>query len=408
MRKPFALCVSALFLLSACTPGNVQISDKSPEEQLKDSSFVVYAAGDYHAADGLENNPGSSVLFYDSEAREWSDIATEGLNKADFNFDGERLYYRDQSNDYILDSNGLKTIEHGYELTPHIMLSFSLPITEGGSVALDNVGFIDEKGSGYEWKIIVNEGETRKVFRLPHNLEYAAQCEDGSIWGKTTPYLSSTNSGYGAAESPAQYLSLYPDFKTEPVGDFKYNKLHSDDNDLVCKDKKLYHIVDNFKSEITSPMGGGPQDYEGSSLVSYDIGTGEFFEKEITGDWSTRINDEMWNPAFISKYVYKNDLWWVSGSGDVIKTDLETAHNTKMFELADYDASSDPGFLEFKDNYLFQIKFWKGKDADIYRFNLDTGELEKHSTIPDFVEVEKRNQFPAAVEITDLEKMLNL
>ncbi|QRZ61673.1 hypothetical protein [Rothia sp. ZJ932] len=424
MKNPRAFYTAIVLVsaLTACAPGNIQISNEKPEEQLKNSAFALSMATDYHGAGGVNNNPGGSILFYNPQSKSWSDIATGGLEKASFNFDGVNLHYYDYENDYVLTPEGTTVAAHPDHETPRIPLSFPLRHDMPGSIALSNVGVTQENGElldneeplsessthGYRWDVIINHNGQRTSHTIGHHIVGATQCEDGSVWGRTSPYDTSFNSGYGPANSPAQFLSLYPDFSPDPQGSFNYQKFNSQSVPTICEGNTLYYFVDNFKPEITDTIGGGPKDFSGSSLISYNTKTGEFTEKEVSGDWSTRINDEMWHSQLSSAYSYNNSLWWISGSGDVIKTDLKTAHSTTVFHLADYDTKTSPGFLEFHDKYLFQIKFHKGQDADIYRFNLDTEKMEKHSTIPDIIEVEKRYQFPYDIEITNLEKMLNL
>lgn len=412
MKKQLSLLsIGTLLLLTACQPGNQQISDISPEEQLASSVMAYATSGDYHATGGLANNPGSSILFYNPDTRQWSDIATEGMEAASMDYDGENLYYTDYANDYVLNSSGLHTVEHadGHQ-TPRIPLLFALPKDQGGGmVALVNQGFT-ENMDGYHWDVVVTKGEERTVHPLAHYVGYAARCEDGSIWGWTDPYLTYLDeSDYGAANTPQQILQLYPEFKPEPIATIEFDRRYLSGNDLSCSNGILYNVIDTYKPEVTDPSGGNPWDYDGSKLVSYDTKTGIYDSRWITGDWAVRISNEMWNPELIYKYVKDDQLYWISGVGDVVRTDLKTAHNTVITTLQGYDYKSEgPGFIYFEDKYLFQSTPYFGKDGDLRRYNLETGELESHVKIPDYTNVDKKHQYPTDFVITDLEKALTL
>lgn len=254
----------------------------------------------------------------------------------------------------------------------------------------------------------MTQGDERKVYPLNHYIGFAAQCEDGSVWGWSDPYLTSSESGYGPADGPQEILKLYPNFEPEPINSIKQEKRAISGNDLSCSNGVLYYIRDTFKPEITEPYGGGPGDHDGSLLVSYDTKTGEVQQRELSGDWAVRRTDKMWNSDLIYRHIYNGDLWWISGSGDVVRTDLETAHNTTVFKLEGYDPSQSVGLIDFQGKYLFQSIPYDGRDGDLYRYNLDTGELESHAKIPDITDVEKKYQFPTDFVITDLEKALEL
>lgn len=416
MKKIKAVFLTAnITLLAACGAisnsgivGNEQISDVPPEEQLSSSAFAYTMSADYRSAGGVGNNPGGSILFYNPDSKTWSDVATDGLEVASFAYDGQSLYYTDYSHDYVLDRQGLEAINHEDHHAPDVPLLFAIPQEQGGGmVALANQGVTDE-GKGYLWEVIVTQGDERKVYPLNHYIGFAAQCEDGSVWGWSDPYLTSSESGYGSADGPQEILKLYPNFEPEPINSIKQEKRAISGNDLSCSNGVLYYIRDTFKPEITEPYGGGPGDHDGSLLVSYDTKTGEVQQRELSGDWAVRRTDKMWNSDLIYRHIYNGDLWWISGSGDVVRTDLETAHNTTVFKLEGYDPSQSVGLIDFQGKYLFQSIPYDGRDGDLYRYNLDTGELESHAKIPDITDVEKKYQFPTDFVITDLEKALEL
>lgn len=321
----------------------------------------------------------------------------------------QTLYYSDYHNDYALTPRGLTTTEHQDHTAYNVPLLFSVPQDHGGGmVALANQG-VENDGAGYLWDVIVTQGNKRTVHPLEHYIGYAAQCEDGSVWGWTNPYLTSNTSNYGAANPPQGILQLYPDFKPDPIATIEHERMYTTANSLDCADGVLYYIIDNYKPEVTNPYGGGPGDFDGSSLVSYDTRTGKFNKRDITGDWAIRSNNEMWNSELIFRHTYQGGLYWISGSGDLIRTDLKTAHNTTVLTLQGYNpVNESPGLIAFEGKYLFQSIPYSGKEGDFYRYNLETGEMESHAKIPDYKNVEKKYQFPTDMVITNLDKALKL
>lgn len=403
------LALMSVITLSSCTHGNEQISSISPQDQLKSSVFAYATSGDYRATGGLENNPGSSILFYNPKNKEWTDVATNGLEYSTFDYDGENLYYADYNHDYILNRESLNTISHEDHLAPRLTFIFSIPPSAGGGmVALANQGVVDD-GKGYLFDVIVTQGEKRTVYPLNHYVSGATQCEDGSIWALTDPYLTSNESGYGPADAPQQFLKLFPDFNADPIATVSHDKRYVSGNDLECSDGVLYTVIDTFKPEITESMGGGPGDHDGSRLISYDTKTGTTDSRELTGDWSIRRTDEMWVNQLADKHIYNGNLYWTSGTGDVVRTNLKTAQNTTIFKLQGVDLTKESeGFIYFIDKYMFQSIPYYGKDGNLYRYNLETGEMESHVKIPDYKNVDKKHQFPTDFIITDLEAALKL
>ncbi|MFW0170011.1 hypothetical protein [Rothia sp. P4278] len=408
-KSSTASLAAALLLLTACTHSNQQISTTPPEEQLANSVIAYSMSTDYHSAGGLENNPGGSILFYNPDTKTWTDVATDGMEHSRLTYRDQTLYYTDYQTDYALTPKGLATAEHQDHQAPRIPLMFGIPQDRGGGmIALANQGSEDD-GSGYLWDIIVTQGNKRTVHPLEHYIGYAAQCEDGSVWGWSNPYLTSNTSDYGAANAPQQILQLYPDFKPDPVATIEHERRYSTGNSLDCADGVLYYIIDNYKPEVTDPYGGGPDDFDGSSLVSYDTRTGIFDKRDINGDWAIRSTDEMWNSELIYRHIYQGGLYWISGSGDLVRTDLKTAHNTKILTLQGYDIETEsPGLIAFEGPYLFQSIPRFGRDTDFYRYNLTTGEMESHAKLPDYKNVDKKYQFPSAMVITNLDKALKL
>lgn len=244
---------------------------------------------------------------------------------------------------------------------------------------------------------------------LHRYVSYAAQCEDGSIWGLYDPYSTSVDSGYGPSNAPQGILQLYPDFKPDPIATITQDRMVIAGTALHCYNKVLYYIIDNYKPEITDPVGGGPGDHDGSTLVSYDTVSGKIEQRNITGDWAIRITDEMWGGTILKKYAYKGGLYWILVNGDVVRTDLETAHNTMLFTLEGFDPEAEsPGLIYFEGDYLFQSIPRFGADTDFYRYNLITKKMESHAKIPDYKNVEKKYQFPTDMVITNLDKALKL
>lgn len=408
-KSSTASLATALLILTACTHGNEQISSVPPEEQLANSVIAYSMSTDYHSAGGLENNPGGSILFYNPDTKTWTDVATDGMEQADFDYNGYTLYYTDYQTDYALTTAGLTATSHPDNRTPDIPLLFGIPQDRGGGmVALANQGVIDE-GKGYLWDVIVTQDNKRTAHPLHHYLNYAAQCEDGSIWGISDPYSTSTNSGYGPANAPQQILQLYPEFKPDPIATITQDRMVTARTELNCYDNVLYYIIDNFKPEIIDPIGGGPGDYNGSTLVSYDTLSGKIEQRNITGDWAIRITDEMWGGTVLEKYTYKGGLYWILVNGDVVRTDLATAHNTLLFTLEGFDPKTEsPGLIYFEEDYLFHSIPRFGRDTDFYRYNLTTREMESHAKIPDYKNVDKKYQFPSDMVITNLDKALKL
>ncbi|MFW0179923.1 hypothetical protein [Rothia sp. P5766] len=408
-KSSTASLVAALLLLTACTHGNQQISTTPPEEQLANSVIAYSMSTDYRSAGGLENNPGGSILFYNPDTKTWTDVATDGMEHSRLTYRDQTLYYTDYQTDYALTPKGLATAEHQDHQVPRIPLMFGIPQDRGGGmVALANQGVIDD-GKGYLWDVIVTQGNKRTVHPLHHYVNYAAQCEDGSVWAMTDPYSTSTDSGYGPSNAPQGILQIYPEFKADPIATINQDRMVIPGTALNCYDKVLYYITDNFKPEITDPYGGGPGDHDGSTLISYDTATGKIEQRNITGDRAIRRTDDMWGGTLLEKYTYKGGLYWILVNGDVVRTDLATAHNTLLFTLEGFDPKTEsPGLIYFEEDYLFHSIPRFGRDTDFYRYNLTTGEMESHAKLPDYKNVDKKYQFPSAMVITNLDKALKL
>lgn len=390
-------CFSVIALLTGCGGSSPSTPQYSPQEQLASSAFAVYIRGEYTSP--LPQNPGSGVLFYHPDRQEWSRIDLKCLDGGALSYDGKNLYYKDQYNDYILNSEGVKTIEHPGQDIPSISEQIPLPGEGVGSIALAN--------SGEPVKIITGQGQEHTVNEIPGQVSMMASCPDGTVWAMGKDVKTSTDP-IESMYPPDRLYKLYPEFSATPVAEYKSAQPASTVQHFVCSDNVIYYMIDS----ITPPAEGlgyaGPKDYTGSKLISYDTHTGEYTEKEITGDLATRLNDQMWAPTLSPLYLYDKHLWWVSGYGKVVKTDLATAQNTVAFDLDDYSADRDLGFLKQYKNYLFRFVLGDSGQGIIYRYNLDTGKLESQKTLPGMGDAKPRDQYPFTVEILDAEALLKL
>lgn len=390
-------CLSVIALMSGCGMFSPPLPQYSPQEQLSDGAFAVYLSGRYDSP--LPQNPGSGILFYHPEKQEWSRLDLKGLNGGALSFDGQELHYKDKLNDYSLSADGVKTIEHPEQEMLTISKQIPLPGEGVGSIALVN--------SGNPTKIITVKGQERTVQEVPDSLSMMATCPDGTVWAMGQSWETSADP-VESAYPPDRLYRLYPEFSATSVAEYKSDQPAQTTQHFVCSDNVIYYIIDSITPPAEGLAYAGPEHYTGSKLVSYDTHTGEYREQEIGGDLATRLNDQMWSPTLSPLYLYDGHLWWVSGYGKVVKTDLANAQNTVAFDLGDFEPSKDIGYLVQEDKYLFRFIFDLSGETTIYRYNLETEKLESRATVPGLGDATPRDQYPFTVEILDLEALLKL
>lgn len=404
----FRYTLVALLLFTGC--GSPSIDEQSAPEALANSTFVVNLAVDNRTS--LSTSlPKGALLFYDATAQQWSALETEGAIETQAVYHEDSLYFFDYKNNYILNSQGLHTEELA-QPGPHI-ISHAFPVGSGeeaGVFVSKNIGF-SPSGDSYQWEFsVVSPHQPVQVH--PHNqyIQKITQCEDGTAWNaipasQLTP--SELAEGDSTYNQPIYLYRSYPDFPHTKVDSLRPGVLSQEPSILVCSGNQLHFILDTFREGITPETAGHPGDIEGSLLSTYDISTQEVTYREIGGDHSTRITDDMWQSDWDISHVYDGQLWWLHGDGDIVKTDLATAQNTSVFHIPDYADMGQIGFLEFVDHYLFVFDFIDD-EVRIMRYNLETETKESEVYVPGADHLIKNRQFPFSLEITNLDALLAL
>lgn len=401
MRKfiSFPLVVAGV-LLAGCSP--MQEAVQTPaEDHMKTAAFAIYMSGDYRGLSAYDE-PGSGVIFFHPESKEWTRWDLGGLDGGALSFDGKNLHVKDKKNHYVVGKTETRTFEHPN--APVNIVDNQVPLVSGGAVAYVNRGYAEEPDrlGEYEFEVMITEGENTAVRRVPATLWSSTVCEDGSVWAAGFQQ-DAIEDPVLAMRPPIQIYRIYPNFSDKPAVKYAGKYLTVIDSAIACVDNTIYFTSDNY---IPPPEGAGYADNRhlvGSSLISYDPSTGLVVEKEMSGDYTIRADMDQLNPHYNEYYAYGDNIWWVSGYGKLVKTNIHTAENTAVF-----DASGTSSFYKQYDKYLFRFDFNHSGDMIIYRYNLETEEIESESVVPNIDDVEKRGQFPSSLEIIDVEALLRL
>lgn len=363
----------------------------APEEHLKTAAFAIHMSGEYRSMFPIKE-PGSGVIFYHPDTQKWTRLDLKGMDGGGVSFDGEKLHVKDNTNHYAIGKDHTETIPNPN--APVSIIDSQVALPSGGSVTYVN------RGKDYE--VMITEEGTTEVHQIPVFLHRPVVCDDGSVWvaGNNS---SATEYPYKTVFPPLQLYKIYPEFSAQPIAEYPGKDLSEVNPTIICHNGIIYSISDNYNPPPEGESYANRTHLNGSSLISYDIKTGEFKEKEMSGDFAIRADMEQLNSDSGEYYAYGDYIWWVSGYKKLVKTNIHTGVNTAVF-----DGNANSSFYEQRGKYLFQFELNHRGDGIIYRFNLETEELESKVSIPNIDKVEKNRQYPFDLEIIDLDAMLRL
>ena len=150
---------------------------------------------------------------------------------------------------------------------------------------------------------------------------------------------------------------------------------------ITCVGNKVVSIRDTYPPG-SDPQRSSSKDVTGSVLEVFDTDTGQAYEVPISGDHAVRVNHDMWESKQGRYHAIGREIWWQSGDGTIISTDVETGKNTRHFTLKDYKRSKEQGLFYWSDKYLYNINSTDNKDT-LRIYSLHENKLIKEKELPD-------------------------
>ena len=401
-----AILSSCLIIsLSGCnSPQGKSISD-NPGLALKNSAIVVSIAGDYRSY----KHPGGGVAFYDPQKNEWSKLNNAGAQTSDIDFRDGKLYFGDYDTDYIL-SDTLVKIYRGYDSPYNENVK---GLKNGGFVSAKNIKMTDE-GYRYEYRIVEShDGKTSRNYPYMAWISSLQRCEDDSMWSVVAEYTRDPEKYTYAPESPLVLIKVAPDGNEEVV---LRQELHAPQGGAFfqCIDHRIIGIQDIYSSE-NKEKNLGPEDAVGSILVIFDTQKNTVQQIRISGYKAQRINKDMFQSEIAEPWYSDGEIYWISGDGEVISTNIETGVNTKRLDLDKSTFGKSPselkdqGMFYWGKGYLFNLYMDDSLNHNILRiYDVKKGEMVKKKEIPKIDVVVGKSQYPYKMIITNEKELLNL
>ena len=389
--------------LTTCGTPKAQES-KSPEESLKNSALAVSVAGDYRES----KDPGGGVGFYDPHTNSWTKLSNEGSQTSEIDYYNNKLYFGDKKKDYIL-GDSLQGYDRNYE---SVYNEEVWGLDNGGFIATKNIGYTEDKTS-YIYKIVTHDGQNTEVHTSNRSIKNPARCANGSVW--TVNNESHNSLGQKQKENqgdtkdknePTKLIRLYPNFSDDPVTEHTFSLPNRGIDGITCVGNKVVIIRDTYPPG-SDPQRSSSEDVTGSALEVFDTDTGQAHEVPISGDHAVRVNRDMWQSKEGHYHAIGREIWWQSGDGTIISTDVETGKNTRHFTLKDYKRSKDQGLFYWSDKYLYNINSTDNKDT-LRIYSLHENKLIKEKELPDMKSILSKHQFTYAMVVTNEEELLKL
>lgn len=401
----------SVLALTGCVylPSGADVSDRNAPQALESSAFVFSFGVNRW---GTNLTPPNIVLFYNAEKDEWTRYKGKGSDESAIAYDREEktLYFFDHSTDYILTQKNLEKVKHDGKDPKIISHAFVVEKDGQKSVLSSKNGGFKEDGSGYDWTFALSSTGHRESWPHHQYVQSIAQCEDGSVWYALSASAHTPEIPDAAphTKEPLYIYKIYPQ-----VDGGQHGKIQLDTpaipefSSITCANGKLYTIMDTYREGVDVELGGGPEDFSGSVLVSYDTNNGDSTYTPISGDLSTRISEENLNPDYGFLGYYRDGLWWLNESGAIVRTDVNTANNETVFTDEITKETGQAGFYEIYENYIFVFDILDDK-MKVTRYNLDTRVKESEKFISGVYPLLGPRNFPMDIEITNLDALLSL
>lgn len=263
------------------------------------------------------------------------------------------------------------------------------------------------------YKIVTHDGQNTEVHTSNRSIENPARCANGSVW--TVNNESHNSLGQKQKENqgdtkeknePTKLIRLYPNFSDNPVTEHTLSLPEEGMDGITCVGNKVVSIRDTYPPG-SDPQRSSSKDVTGSVLEVFDTDTGQAYEVPISGDHAVRVNHDMWESKQGRYHAIGHEIWWQSGDGTIISTDVETRKNTRHFTLKDYKRSKDQGLFYWSDNYLYNINSTDNKDT-LRIYSLHENKLIKEKELPDMKVILSKHQFTYTMVVTNEEELLKL
>ncbi|MDO5749756.1 MAG: hypothetical protein Q4P78_00940 [Rothia sp. (in: high G+C Gram-positive bacteria)] len=399
-----AILSSCLIIsLSGCHSFQGKDVSDNPGIALKNSAIVVSIAGDYRGY----KHPGGGVAFYDPQKNEWSKLSNAGAQTSDIDFRDGKLYFGDYDTDYIL-SDTLVKIHRGYDSPYNENVK---GLKDGGFVAAKNIKMTDD-GYGYEYRIVEShDGQTSRNYPYMAWISSLQRCEDDSMWSVVAEYTRDSDKYPYSFDSPLVLIKVTPQGSEEVV---LRQELHAPQGGAFfqCIGHKIIGIQDIYSSE-NKEKNLGPEDAVGSILVIFDTQKNTVQQVRISGYKAQRINKDMFQAEIAEPWYSNGEIYWISGDGEVISTNIETGVNTKRFDLDKSTFGKSPsevkdqGMFYWGNGYLYNLYMDDSLNHNILRiYDIKKGEVVKKQEIPKIDEVVSKSQFPYKMIVTNEKELL--
>ena len=204
--------------------------------------------------------------------------------------------------------------------------------------------------------------------------------------------------------------------RDQSAGQRQHEELHAPQGGAFfqCIDHRIIGIQDIYSSE-NKEKNLGPEDAVGSILVIFDTQKNTVQQIRISGYKAQRINKDMFQSEIAEPWYSDGEIYWISGDGEVISTNIETGVNTKRLDLDKSTFGKSPselkdqGMFYWGKGYLFNLYMDDSLNHNILRiYDVKKGEMVKKKEVPKIDVVVGKSQYPYKMIITNEKELLNL
>jgi hypothetical protein len=320
----------------------------------------------------IVQTPVSGQVVFVSENGSLTTTRTEGIDGGLISVDGDRAYFTDQHNDYVLD-DGLTTI-------PRETREYSqeLLVPEGDSyVSVFNSNY-SEDGTYYQFDVSTGSGGEPAEARFPHYFELLGQCE-GEVFGVAVP------EGYSDVDrAPRTLEQLYPAASNSLRGEWMPARSSQQEGlEIPCLDRELYFLSVESTGDPASEDGPA---FNGFRLRAWNVDTGEIRSKLLTISGGTPLPERNWEYPFLTRTswsIHGDSFYWIDGNGTVLSSDIVTGVTTEIFTIPLDSPQAESNRVEFDGNLLhvFDLVPSGRTAATITTYRLLDGSIAAHQAI---------------------------